>query len=152
MKRIILTAALLLGALGLKAQDCDAIMLPYFNNNKSQMENYKNEAREKFDCRCTFAITAFSEEDVLPEGVKVYDISDVKDRFTGAHLPSDFVVDLRTLSYYGYNFSSFHDPDDIMAEVYFRTPGSAHPYLKLHSSAEMNQVASRQYEEAVKKM
>lgn len=150
MKRIAIVAALLLAYTGLKAQDCDAIMLPYFNNNVERMENYKSQAPEKFEYRCVFAHSAFSEVDAVPDGAQVYSITDVRDRFTDKPLADDFVVDLNTLSYYGYNFSSFHP--GIEGEVYFSTPGSSHRFLKLHSSLEMGQKANAAFEEAINKL
>ena len=142
MKRIILTAALLLGALGLKAQDCDAIMLPYFGYSKAQLENYKSEAPEKFDYRCAYARAAFYESDTIPAGVDVFSITEVVDPQSGKPLPKSFKVDLNVMGYYSYTFSLFHGRyKDGNHAVCFSTPSSAHPYLVMRSLTEMRLIA-----------
>ena len=142
MKRITVIAALLLCTAGLKAQECDAIMLPYFHNNRARMEEYKAKAPDKFDYRCTYARAAFYESDTIPAGVDVFCISEVKNVFTGESLPTNFVVNLNTLSYYSYDFSGIQmrHPSG-SREACFSTPGSAHPYLVLRTIDYMTQEA-----------
>ncbi len=142
MKRIAIVAALLLAYSGLKAQDCDAIMLPYFNNNVERMENYKSQAPEKFDYRCAYARAAFYESDTVPAGVEVFSITEVVDPQTGNALPRSFKVDLNTLGYYSYTFSHFHGRyKDGLHAVCFSTPSSRHPYLVMRSLYEMRLIA-----------
>lgn len=142
MKKLIVIAALLMAYSGLKAQDCDAVMLAYFKNDRVQMEDYKELAPQKFEWRCRFARAAFYESDTVPAGVDVYRISEVKNVFTGKHLPENYVVDLNTLIYYAYDFRSFqvrYPTGDYV--VCFSTPGSRHPYLVLRSIDQMGIIA-----------
>ena len=122
-------------AIGLKAQDCDAILLPYFNNNRDAMENM---APAKLDQICRFARNAFYESDTIPAGAHVMSITEVKDKLNNVPLPANLVVNLETLSYYQYNFRrlqlTYPKPD---AVICFTTPSSKHPYLVLRSIEEM---------------
>jgi len=116
---------------GAKAQNCDAIMLPYFGGDSDEMASYP---AEKLQWRCQYARNAFYVSDVVPEDAIVKSIADVVDRSTGNHLDKNFVVDLNTLSYYGYNFEDMqHQTLDVHAVICFETPGSEHPYLVLRS-------------------
>ena len=145
MKRIILTTALLLGTLGLMAQDCDAIMLAYFKNDRNQMENYKEMAPYKFDYRCAYARAAFYESDTVPAGCDVYRIGEVKALYSEDHLTDSYVVDLASLVYYAYDFIQFqqrYPTGD--AVVCFSTPASRHPYLVLRSMTQMVDMANRE--------
>lgn len=147
MKRIVIVVALVMCAMGLKAQDCDAIMLSYFKGNVEQMELYKSRAPEKFAYRCAFSSAAFMESDTIPAGVTVYNISEVKEMATGKQLSQNFVVDLNTLSYYAYNFSEFQMRHKMTGGVVcFSTPKSAHPYLVIRSIHEMGQIANKVFE------
>ena len=131
MKRIVIVAIMMIAAAGVKAQNCDIIMLPFFNGNRIAMDNYP---QEKFDYRCRYARVAFYEADAVPEGAVLRSITDVQDKATGEYLTADFVVDLDVLSYYAYNFNelqvSYPSCDVILC---FATPSSAHPYLVLRS-------------------
>ncbi len=122
-------------AIGLKAQDCDAILLPYFNNNREALENM---AAAKLDQICRYARNAFYESDTIPAGAHVMPITDVKDKLNNVPLPANLVVNLETLSYYQYNFGYlqrlYPKPD---AVICFTTPSSTHPYLVLRSIDEM---------------
>lgn len=148
MKRIVLIASFIMAAVGLKAQDCDALMLPYFNNDKAQLEEYKGLVPEKLEWHCAYARMAFYESDIVPEGADVIPISKVKSRFSEEHLGKDFVVDLSTLSYYAYNFIDFQlayaTGDKV---VCFSTPASAHPYLVLNSLDETNRLATEWWDQ-----
>ena len=99
MKRIVIIAALLLGYTGLKAQDCEAIMLPYFNGDMQRLTTYRNMAPEKYKYRCVFAQSAFYESDTIPAGVEVMDISVVKNLTTGTNLSRNISIDLSTFSF-----------------------------------------------------
>lgn len=143
MKKLVVFAALFMAAFGTKAQDCEAIMLPYFGNDKAQMEKYQTVAPYKFEWRCAYAKAAFYESDVVPEGADVFPITDVKNLFTGKAMNKNVVIDLGTLSYYAYNFKDFHlrYPHGDKT-VCFSTPRSTHPYLVLRSLDEMHRKAN----------
>ena len=144
MKKTTLLLAMLMAMVGLKAQDCEALLLPYFNNNRASMEYYQREAPQKFEWRCAYARAAFYEADKVPEGADVFQISEVKNKFTGSRLPSNYVVDLNSLSYYAYNFYDFqlrYPTGD--KTLCFATPGSTHPYLVLRSLSDMLSVTNQ---------
>lgn len=142
MKKMILIAALVLTATGIKAQDCEALMLPYFGNDRAKMEHYQTVAAYKFEWRCAVAQAAFYESDTVPAEADLFQISEVKDVFTGKCLSGNYVVNLNTLSYYAYNFKEFQlkypHGDKTLC---FATPRSAHPYLVLRSIEDMHDMA-----------
>ncbi len=142
MKKIALIAAMLFMVLSAKAQDCDALVLPYFGNDVARMEHYKSVAPHKFEMRCAIARAAFYESDTVPAGADVFQITEVKHALTGNALTSDYVVDLGTLSYYAYNFREFQyrypHGDKTLC---FATPHSTHPYLVLRSTDDMDSIA-----------
>ena len=135
MKKIVLLAALMLGAWSLNAQSCETIMLPYFGGDADAMAAYP---QEKLEWRCAFARAAFYESDTLPTGAVVYPITDVVSKADGKNLTQDFRVDLETLSFYAYNFKQFQlgFPKGNVT-ICFTTPGSEHQYLVLRSIDEM---------------
>lgn len=136
MKRYILSTVLLLASFGVKAQDCREIVLPYFNYDTARMDQYPE---PKLDFRCFYSQESFYESDTVPAGVDLFGIQEVADKFTGEHLPADYVVDLATLSYYRYTFSQFQMLYvDAGTTVCFSTPSSTHPYLVLRSMLEAN--------------
>lgn len=152
MKKLVIIAALFISATGLKAQDCEAIMLPYFRGDVERMEKYRDAAPEKFMIRCVYAQAAFYESDEVPAGMEVFSITDVRSKVTGVALPRDFIVDLNTLSYYAYNFGSFQvRKNSIHDGACFSTPGSKHPYLVLRSISEMQAAADKYAEESNRK-
>ncbi len=143
MKKMVIIAALFMVAAGVRAQDCEALMLPYFGNDRVSMENYQTAAPYKYEWRCAYAKAAFYEADEVPAGADVFQISEVKDKFTGNTLSANYVVDLNTLSYYGYTFYDFqlrYPKGD--KTLCFATPGSVHPYLVLRSIEEMHELAN----------
>lgn len=148
MKKIIVIAALFMAAFGAYAQDCEAIMLPYFKGNVERMISYRDNTPDKFMYRCIYAQSAFYESDTIPEGTEVLNISQVKEWLTGNFLPLDIVIDLNTFSFYAYNFGQIQVRHDSVTErTCFATPGSHHPYLVLRSVNEMNELTDRLFKE-----
>ena len=91
MKKIVFVAALMASVMGLKAQNCEQLMLPYFSGDADAMAAYP---QEKLEWRCAFARAAFYVSDTVPAGVDVYPITEVQSYADGTNLPADFVVDL----------------------------------------------------------
>ena len=133
MKRLILVAAAIMaiGVSGLRAQDCNAIMLPFFNGDAERLAAYP---AEKLEWRCQYARNAFYWSDTVPEGAVVKSITEVVNRQTGIRMTADVQINLNTLSYYAYNFNDiqliYPKPN---VTICFSTPGSEHPYLVLRS-------------------
>lgn len=126
---------MLLAFAGANAQNCEAIMLPYFGGDADRMAEYP---AEKLDWRCRYARNAFYESDTVPLFAYVYSIAEVQNLTTGEKLTEDFVVDLSTLSYYAYNFNQLQlQYKSPKVTICFRTPASAHPYLVLRSITDM---------------
>lgn len=124
-------AAMLLAMAGAKAQDCEALVLPFFGGNAERMAQYP---AEKLAYRCQYARNAFYVSDTVPAGVQVIEISEVKEKLTGKNLPANIRIDLATFSYYAYDFIDFqtrYPKCDVT--LCFHTPGSEHPYLVLRS-------------------
>lgn len=144
MKKLVIFVALLLAAFGAKAQDCEAIMLPYFKGNMDRLMDYRDLAPEKYMYRCIFAQTAFYESDTIPAGAEVMDISNVVEYATGKKLSSNIVIDLNTFSFYAYNFAEIQVRHNSVTErTCFATPRSKHPYLVLRSANEMRDAAEK---------
>lgn len=151
MKRLFLGGLLLFAAIGsLKAQDCEALVLPYFNNNAQQMADYP---QPKLFYRCTYAQEAFYESDTIPLGAIMYSVTEIKDRFTGTALTLDFVFDKATFSVYQYNFIELQNLYASEHTVLcFATPASQHPYLVFRSPSDLLARTSQIYEDYVKGM
>ncbi len=133
MKRIVIFAALMLamGAGGLKAQDCRALVLPFFNGDEESMNRYP---AEKLEWRCQYARNAFYVSDTVPQGAEVKSIAVVRNRQTGEYMAKDIRIDLGTLSYYAYTFSDLQQQySKGNVTICFSTPGSDHPYLVMRS-------------------
>ncbi len=128
-------------ALGMKAQSCETIMLPFFNGDVEAMNAYP---AEKLEWRCAYGRAAFYVSDTIPAGAEVYSISEVVRKEDDRNLTQDFLVDLTTLSYYAYNFGAFQlqypKPN---VTICFTTPASEHPYLVLRSINEMYAYAEK---------
>lgn len=149
MRKLVIIAAMVLAATSMKAQDCEALMLPYFGGNMERLATYRDNAPEKFNYRCIFAQSAFYVSDTVPAGAEVLDISQVIEWSTGNTLPSDIVIDLNTFSYYAYNFSQIQVRNNSVEErTCFSTPGSQHPYLVLRSANEMREMTETLFNEA----
>lgn len=146
MKRLFLGGLLLFAAIGsLKAQDCEALVLPRFGNNLELMYSYPE---AKLFYWCKYAQYAFYESDTIPQGMDVYGIEEVVDRYTSQALPHDFVVDLNTFSVYAYNFMLIQSRyTNVDVDICFSTPASAHPYLILRSQVKAGQMAEADYYE-----
>ena len=143
MKRFALFGMMLLAVAGMQAQNCEALLLPYFGST-ARMAEYP---ADKVDWYCSFVHAAFYESDTVPASADLYSISEVQSLATGEHLSSDLVVDLATLSYYAYNFHDFqlrYPTGD--KTLCFATPASAHPYLVLRSIDDMTGRANREWE------
>lgn len=135
MKRTIILSVLCLMAFGgVNAQNCEAIMLPFFGGNKQKMQEYP---QPKFEWRCKYSQNAFYVTDQVPEGAEAHALSELVDKLTGEKLSDNFVVDLDYLSYYQYNFMDLqlHSPKGD-ASIYFPTPKSEHKYLVVRSCDE----------------
>lgn len=136
---------MLMASFWVGAQDCQAILLPYFGS----AERMQACPAEKQQYHCIWARAAFYESDTLPAGAELHSITEVKHKTTGVALPASYVVDLNTLSYYAYNFY-----DGFQAMYYrndrtfcFSTPASTHPYLVLRPIDEVNAIAAQQFQE-----
>lgn len=142
MKKIVLIAALMASVIGLKAQNCEQLMLPYFNGDANAMAGYP---QEKFEWRCAFARAAFYESDTVPAGAEVYPITEVQSYADGTNLTADFVVDLSTLSFYAYTFKEIQlRYSKCNVTIAFSTPASEHRYLILRSINDMFAMAESQ--------
>lgn len=139
MKKIIAVAAMLMVFGGLKAQDCDAIMLPFFKGDMQRMEEYKAVAPEKFEYRCMISQSMMDVSDTIPQGALTFNINELTDILTGEKLPADFVVDINTISYYQYNFREFlaQLPSHREGMVCFSAPASEHPYLIIFANQDI---------------
>ncbi|MGX8713769.1 MAG: hypothetical protein ACSW8I_08865 [bacterium] len=147
MKRFLFLFVMVMMAMSTVAQDCDALLLPYFQNDMTRLEKYKAMAPEKFDYRCAYVRSAFYESDTIPAGADLYQINSVKHAFSDEYLGNDFVVELYTLSYYAYNFKEFQlsypTGDKVLC---FSTPASTHPYLVLNSLEKTERLAIELWE------
>ena len=144
MTRIALIGLMLTAALAAGAQDCTALLLPFFRGNTTLMSTYPP---DKLEWYCCYVRAAFYESDTVPAGADLFSITEVKEKNTNAALAADFVVDLNTLSYYAYNFYDFqaryHYGNKTLC---FSTPSSAHPYLVLRSLDDMNALAQQMFD------
>lgn len=138
---MVIIAALSMAVAGVRAQDCEALMLPYFGGDLEQLTDYRDNAPEKYMYRCAYAQSAFYESDTVPLGAEVLDISQVVEWSTGEKLSRDIIIDLNTFSFYAYNFNQIQVRHDSVTErTCFATPGSQHPYLVLRSANEMTEL------------
>lgn len=125
--------------IGVRAQDCNAIVLPMFGNDPAVMANTPD---DKIAYWCYFSQASFYESDTVPAGVDVYNISQVREAHGTTYLSQDYVVDLTTLSYFAYNFTDFqHQYSKGNVTLCFSTPSSTHPYLVLRSIDDATRMA-----------
>lgn len=140
MKRFIPIVAFVLVAMSAGAQNCESIVLPLFNNDTARLAECPVEKMMQI---CWYSQASFYEADTVPAGVDVFNISEVRETHGTNYLPSDYVVDLTTLSYYAYNFQSFQQRYRRgNVTICFSTPSSTHPYLVLRSIEQSHQLAS----------
>lgn len=131
MRRIALLLLLAASFTGLRAQNCEAIVLPFFNGDKAKMANYP---AEKLDYRCRYSQNAFYVSDTVPEWAEMHSLTELRNKMTGERLTEDYAVDLETLSYYEYNFLDLQcQYKESETVICFPTPKSKHPYLVLRS-------------------
>lgn len=131
MKKIVVIVAMMASVMGLKAQNCELIVLPFFGGNHEAMDAYP---QEKFEWRCAFARAAFYVSDTVPTGAEVYSITEVMDLESGEYLPVNYRVNLDELSFYAYDFHDFQLRYPLgNVTIYFTTPASEHRYLVLRS-------------------
>lgn len=153
MKKVAMLTVMFIMAIGAKAQDCEVLVLPYFNNDRAAMEEYARNYPEKFAFRCIYARSAFYESDTIPAGAEVIGIEKVRNVFTGKFLDRSYVVDLNTLSFYAYNFKDIQLGYTSTSQVIcFTTPASAHPYLVLRSILQMGGMSENLWYEELKRM
>ncbi|MBP5341546.1 MAG: hypothetical protein J6Y52_04210 [Bacteroidales bacterium] len=147
MKRLFLLGMLVVTASMASAQNCAALLEPYFGSAEKTAQ-FAQENPEKFAYHCCEARSAFYESDVVPEGAILRSITEVRHRITGESLPADFVVNLTTLSYYAYNFYEGFQAQHYYGNVTycFSTPSSTHPYLVLRSIDDMKAEAMSLFE------
>ena len=129
--------------MGLKAQNCDAIVLPYFNGDKVKMADYP---ADKLDYRCQYSRNAFYVSDTVPDEAEVRSLTELQNKMTGERLTENFVVDLETLSYYAYTFLNLQQQywrGNVV--LCFPTPKSEHPYLVLRSLEEIGRLTDDYY-------
>lgn len=143
MKRVLLSLILLMASIGLKAQNCEAMLLPYFGFDAAKMAACPDSKQELL---CLYARAALYESDTVPDGADLFNISEVEDKATGQKLLANHVVDLNTMGYYTHNFRSFQyrypHGDKVLC---FSTPNSRHPYLVLRSIDQIDQIANEQW-------
>lgn len=133
MKKIIIAAIAIL-AIGLtnqsKAQDCRSIVGPLIVLRGIDTNTYP---AEKLDNYCQFSQNAFFITNQPPANAIVHDISELTNTVTGERVNQDFIADLNTISYWGYNFYNFR-PRGEEGPIYFRMGrGRAVQYLAVRS-------------------
>ena len=104
MKKIVIFALFCLTLCingNLKAQNCEAILRPYFILNGYSSDEYP---QEKAEWRCAFSYSAFYLCDNIPANAKVYSFSELTNKLTKQHPSANYSVDLETLSYYEFDF------------------------------------------------
>ncbi|MCQ2273689.1 MAG: hypothetical protein MJZ86_02725 [Bacteroidales bacterium] len=145
MKKIALLTVILFTFVGggkALAQDCDAILAPFFQLNNMNKDDYPAEKAAWF---CILSQNSFYLSTTAPREAHVYDLTDLTDLTTGEKVSSDFVPDLNTLSYYRYNFSHFRHMSGDRA-CYFRYGRrSDHTYLVLRETNEAYLTALHEY-------
>lgn len=132
MKKICFITLVLFSFNMLNAQNCREIALPYFNNNEALLDNCP---AEKLDWICSYAHNAFYFTNDVPQGAKVFNISELKNVTTNEQFSAS-VVDLNTLNYYAFDFKRFQF-QDFYHTIYFAIPNEDFHYLAVRSQQEM---------------
>ena len=130
MKKIVLTVLMIVLAgiaASVNAQDCEAIVRPYFQANNINPDDL---VAEKYEWRCQFSYNAFYITSQVPEGATVFNFSELTDLVTKEHPSGNITIDLNTFSYWQYDFVEFQ-VQDYHKTIYFRTGSRSTPYLAL---------------------
>lgn len=122
-------------ALGLKAQSCEEIVLPFFMGDSTALANYP---AHKLDFRCRYARNAMYFADAVPTGAVVKSLGDVTNRFTGEALTTSDIANGTIPNYYTYTFLELQQtfPRGNVV-ICFATQNPQHPYLVLRSQYEI---------------
>lgn len=148
MKKILIffaTALMMMVAFDVEAQSAGADNEEYLLCKHCQqvaMDRYRmnelgNMPPYKVAYWCSFSKETFFEADEVPEGASVYDLTEVVGYRNNEHFPADYVVNLDSMNYFGYNFDEFQKIQiNWDKTIYFRTPASQHPYLGVKSYSE----------------
>lgn len=144
MKKIVFSllmlAVMLVGGKAM-AQDCDAIVGPLLQRRGINPDNY---SAGKIKFLCIQGRNFFYFADEVSADARVFNLSEVVEIATGTTLPSNFVPDLNTFSYYAYNFEQLQIQFNFQT-LYFRLPaGSEHPYLALRSFHDCNAITGEE--------
>ena len=134
-KALIITAALFMLGLAnpIKAQDCEAIIDPYLTTRGFDPATYP---ADKMDYFCRVSQNAFYMVNTLPNDAIVYNLHDVTDKISGKKIPKNFIVDLTTFSFWGYNFMDFQVRHK-NATIYYRlSPNNSARYLAVRNYGE----------------
>ena len=114
-------------------QDCDAIVAPFLQQRGFSADTYP---ADKFEYRCHFSQNTFYFCDQVPSNAQVFDLNELTDLTSDQKVESNMLIDLNTLSYYRYNWSTFQARDN-MHHIYFRLGfRNGHRYLALRTPGE----------------
>lgn len=129
----ITVAAFLLGlSAPVKAQDCDAIVAPLITIRNLD-DSYP---AEKLAHYCQISQNSFYFTEQIPDDAVAYNLREVTNSLTGENIPKNFVVDLNTFSYWGYNFIQFQAKHQHQT-IYFRLgSNNTYPYLAVRPREE----------------
>ncbi|MDO4217011.1 MAG: hypothetical protein Q4D03_02425 [Bacteroidales bacterium] len=144
MKRTVIVMMMICFAgIGLRVQaqstavDCDALILPRYNNDSTVLEML---VPEKYEWLCTYAHNALYLTNTAPRDAAVHNISELRCYATNQKLPDNYVVDLNSFSVYAYNFSDFFYQHN-GREVYFRVGNEGNQYLVARAPSEALKMA-----------
>lgn len=131
MKKLFLIAFATLALGGIahaQSQDCLTRVQPLLEQMGTTADAYP---ADKINHFCIFSEQAFFLTNKVPDASLVYDITDLR-RWGSENRPSaDLVIDLRTLSFWEYNFQEFQRVD---RTIYFKlSKGNSHKYLAVRS-------------------
>lgn len=136
MKKIIFTVLVVVAfgwANNVDAQDCSAIVRPLCIQRDIDTNTYP---AEKLQIFCHYSQCAFFITTNVPDEAVVNDISVLTNTITGEKVSRNFVADLNTISYWGYNFDKFR-PKGMEKPIYFRMRrGNTTQYLGVRTLTE----------------
>ncbi|MDY5969279.1 MAG: hypothetical protein SPJ13_04615 [Bacteroidales bacterium] len=88
---------------------------------------------------CSYSKMAFFVADEIPETAIVYNLTQVVNKRSGNPFPDDYVVSLDSMNYFAYNFGDFQRIEGNWGKtIYYRTPGSEHPFLGVRCEEDMS--------------